>query len=51
MIRAYEEQVEAIESAGGRIILMASRALAASAADADDYAKVYDRILAACASR
>src|SRR5258706_9177458 len=29
VIRAYEEQIEAIEAAGGRIILMASRALAA----------------------
>ena len=28
MIRAYEEQVAAIEALGGRIILMAGRALA-----------------------
>ena len=42
---AYEEQCTAIEKLGGRIILMASRALAASATSADDYAKVYDRIL------
>jgi len=45
VIRAYEEQIEAIEAAGGRIILMASRALAAAARSPDDYAKVYDRIL------
>ncbi len=45
VIRAYEEQVEAIENAGGRIILMASRALARVAASPSDYAKVYDRIL------
>jgi Protein of unknown function (DUF993) len=45
VIRAYEEQIEAIEAAGGRIILMASRALAACATSPDDYAKVYDRIL------
>jgi hypothetical protein len=45
VIRAYEEQIEAIEAAGGRIILMASRALAACARSPDDYAKVYDRIL------
>src|SRR6185312_2600956 len=31
IIVAYEEQVEAIESLGGRIILMASRALAKAA--------------------
>ena len=43
--RAYEEQVEAIEALGGRIILMASRALAAAAKSPDDYAKVYGRIL------
>ena len=45
IIAAYEEQCGAIEKVGGRIILMASRALAASAKSADDYAKVYDRIL------
>jgi hypothetical protein len=45
IIAAYEEQCEAIEKLGGRIILMASRALAASAKSPDDYAKVYDRIL------
>ena len=43
--KAYEEQCAAIEKLGGRIILMASRALAASARSPDDYAKVYDRIL------
>jgi len=42
---AYEEQCTAIEKLGGRIILMASRALAASAKSPDDYGKVYDRIL------
>ncbi len=45
MIRAYEEQVAAVEKVGGRIILMASRALAKLGRNADDYAKVYDRIL------
>jgi hypothetical protein len=45
VIRAYEEQVEAVEGLGGRIILMASRALAKTARNADDYARVYDRIL------
>jgi hypothetical protein len=45
VISAYEKQVAAIESLGGRIILMASRALAAAARGPEDYAKVYDRIL------
>ena len=45
VIAAYELQCEAIESRGGRIILMASRALAACARSPDDYAKVYARIL------
>jgi hypothetical protein len=45
VIGAYEEQIEAIEKLGGRIILMASRALTASAKSPDDYNKVYDRIL------
>ena len=42
---AYLEQCEAIEAAGGRIILMASRALAATARHADDYASVYATVL------
>jgi hypothetical protein len=42
---AYEEQCGFIEGLGGRIILMASRALAACAKGPDDYAKVYGRIL------
>jgi hypothetical protein len=45
IIAAYEMQCSAIEKLGGRIILMASRALAASAKSPDDYARVYDRIL------
>ncbi|HEX7967177.1 MAG TPA: dihydrodipicolinate synthase family protein [Stellaceae bacterium] len=46
VIGAYEEQIGAIERAGGRIILMASRALAAAARGPEDYGKVYDRVLA-----
>jgi hypothetical protein len=46
VIAAYEMQCEAIESRGGRLILMASRALAARATSPADYAKVYGRILA-----
>ncbi|MCP3387738.1 dihydrodipicolinate synthase family protein [Bradyrhizobium sp. CCGB12] len=45
VIRAYEEQVEAIEAVGGRIILMASRSLARVGTGASDYETVYDRIL------
>jgi hypothetical protein len=45
VIAAYEEQCAAIEALGGRIILMASRALAAAARSPEDYARVYDRIL------
>jgi hypothetical protein len=45
VIRAYEEQIAAVERAGGRIILMASRALAKIGRNAGDYAKVYDRVL------
>jgi hypothetical protein len=43
---AYLQQCEAIEAVGGRIILMASRALAAVARHADDYATVYATVLA-----
>ncbi|MGA2053823.1 MAG: dihydrodipicolinate synthase family protein [Bradyrhizobium sp.] len=45
VIRAYEHQIAAIEKAGGRIILMASRALAKIARHPDDYAEVYARVL------
>ncbi|MBN9019433.1 MAG: dihydrodipicolinate synthase family protein [Rhizobiales bacterium] len=45
VIAAYETQVEAIEAAGGRIILMASRALARAARSPEDYLRVYGRIL------
>jgi uncharacterized protein DUF993 len=46
VIRAYEEQIETVESMGGRLVLMASRALAAVAKSPDDYSRVYGRILA-----
>jgi hypothetical protein len=42
---AYEQQCTLIESAGGQIILMASRALAACAQAPDDFVRVYERIL------
>ncbi|HZV92031.1 MAG TPA: dihydrodipicolinate synthase family protein, partial [Caldimonas sp.] len=46
VIRAYEEQMAAIEALGGRLIVMASRALARVADGPADYERVYDRILA-----
>src|SRR3954447_6511966 len=45
VIRAYEEQIAAVEKADGRIILMASRALARIGRNPDDYANVYHRVL------
>jgi hypothetical protein len=45
IVTAYLEQCEAIETAGARVILMASRALAASAIHSDDYERVYDAVL------
>lgn len=45
VIRAYEEQVEFVEGQGGRIILMASRALVVAAKGPEDYVRVYERIL------
>jgi len=49
VIRAYEEQIGEIEKVGGRIILMASRALAKIGRSPDDYDKVYDRVLSQAA--
>ena len=51
VIHAYEEQVELIEKVGGRVILMASRALARVAKSGDDYARVYDRVLSSVRER
>src|SRR5690349_15952319 len=45
IIRAYEEQIEEIEAMDGRLIVMASRALARAAEGPEDYARVYARIL------
>ena len=45
VIRAYEEQCEAVEAAGSRVILMASRALTQAAKGPEDYARVYGRVL------
>jgi hypothetical protein len=45
VIRAYEQQMEAIEKLGGKLIVMASRALARVATGPADYERVYGRIL------
>ena len=45
VIRAYEEQMAAIEKLGGQLIVMASRALARVATSPADYERVYDRVL------
>ena len=42
---AYEEQVGVVEDAGARVILMASRQLAAVARGPEDYLEVYGRLL------
>lgn len=45
VIRGYEAQMEAIEKLGGKLIVMASRALARVATGPADYERVYGRIL------
>jgi len=45
VIRGYEEQMAAIEKLGGKLIVMASRALARVAKSPADYERVYDRVL------
>ncbi|MEU1281814.1 dihydrodipicolinate synthase family protein [Streptomyces sp. NPDC005805] len=42
---AYEEQLALVESAGAQAVLMASRALAATAASPDDYRELYGHLL------
>ncbi|WP_299482434.1 dihydrodipicolinate synthase family protein [uncultured Roseibium sp.] len=45
ILAAYTEQMEAIEAAGGQVILMASQAFPAIGATADDYVHVYQKLL------
>jgi len=45
VIAAYEFQMATIEKLGGKLIIMASRALARVAKSPADYERVYDRIL------
>jgi Protein of unknown function (DUF993) len=46
VVRAYGEQLSFVQGIGGRVILMASRALVRSARTPSDYADVYRRVLA-----
>ncbi len=46
VVRAYLEQLHAIQRAGGRVVLMASRALARIAGSPRDYESVYERVVA-----
>jgi Protein of unknown function (DUF993) len=50
VVRAYSQQIEAVQSLGGRLILMASRALARVATTPEDYRIVYRKILGLCDS-
>lgn len=45
IVDAYRAQCEAIESAGGQTIVMASRHLAAAASSPSDYESVYGKVL------
>lgn len=45
VVAAYLQQLEAVQALGGRVIIMASRALARVATGPDDYIQVYDRLL------
>jgi hypothetical protein len=43
---AYREQMDVVEREGGRMVLMASRALVRAARDPEDYLRLYERLLA-----
>jgi Protein of unknown function (DUF993) len=45
VIDAYREQIDTVAGAGAAVIVMASRALAATARSAEDYIEVYDTLL------
>jgi len=45
IIDAYLEQITLIEGAGGQAVMMASRHLAATASDLEDYQRVYSEVL------
>ena len=45
VLEAYREQAEVVQDAGARVVVMASRALAAAARGPDDYHAVYGHLL------
>lgn len=45
VVEAYKEQIEVVEGAGAKVILMASRALVQAASTAEDYLWVYTQLL------
>src|SRR5699024_10825621 len=45
VVEAYREQIEVVEGAGAKVILMASRALVKAASSAEDYLRVYTQLL------
>ncbi len=45
IIAAYSEQMEAIEAAGGQIIIMASRSMTKLGGGPDVYARVYEKLI------
>jgi len=47
IINAYLEQMEAIEAAGGQVIIMASRSVAKLGGDAQSYLRIYEKLLGA----
>jgi hypothetical protein len=48
VLRAYDEQASAIQQLGGRLIVMASRALTKVARTPQDYVRCYATVLAQC---
>ncbi|MBD5785827.1 dihydrodipicolinate synthase family protein [Cellulosimicrobium terreum] len=46
VVDAYREQVHVVQDAGAQVVVMASRALARVARSPEDYAHVYDAVLA-----
>ena len=48
---AYQEQCDWIEECGGQVVIMASRALVATARSFDDYREVYSKIVRGCRDR
>jgi hypothetical protein len=48
VVKAYCQQLSAVQKLGGRVVLMASRALARIASGPNDYVDVYRQVLAEC---